>query len=124
MGLTIHYKLATTLRKTNDIRSLVETVRQFALDLPFKEVGDVQEFVGEEADFHSTEDESEKWLKIQAGGHVKVNDYHYSVTPRHVIAFSTWPGDGCEAANFGFCQYPQSIIHSPSYGLKKRIATK
>jgi hypothetical protein len=23
-----------------------------------------------------------------------------------VIAFSTWPGEGCEPANFGLCRYP------------------
>ena len=35
--------------------------------------------------------------------------HSYSVTPLHVIGFSTWPGQGCEEANFGFCRYPAFV---------------
>ena len=31
------------------------------------------------------------------------------MTPTHVIAFSTWPGKGCEPANVGLCRYPATI---------------
>jgi hypothetical protein len=30
--------------------------------------------------------------------------------PTHVIAFRTWPGEGCEAANFGLCRYPAEVV--------------
>jgi len=33
----------------------------------------------------------------------------YDVLPRRLMAFDTWPGEGCEAANFGLCQYPPVI---------------
>jgi len=42
MGLTIHYIMTTSLTKPQDVRQLVETMRQHALDLPFKEVGEVK----------------------------------------------------------------------------------
>ena len=44
MGLTIHYKLTTDLKQTGDIRTLVASLREFARDLPFKEVGKLLEF--------------------------------------------------------------------------------
>ena len=48
------------------------------------------------------------WLLIQAGQYVNdPRDEGYRVAPTHVIAFSTWPGQGCEEANFGLCRYPQ-----------------
>jgi hypothetical protein len=43
MGLTIHYTLTTSLTKPQDVRKLVEAMRQHALDLPFKEVGEIKE---------------------------------------------------------------------------------
>jgi hypothetical protein len=48
-------------------------------------------------------------------------DEHTSthVSPTRLIAFSTWPGEGCEEANFGLCQYPATIEHQG-----KRIRTK
>ena len=55
MGLTIHYSLHTSLDKTEDIRLLVETLRQHALDLPFLEVAEIVEFQGRDADYDHTE---------------------------------------------------------------------
>src|SRR3989442_1070948 len=98
MGLTIHYRLTTSLSNPKDVRHLVEGIRQFALDLALKKVWDVREFKGEAADYRGTTDETERWLKIQASGHVRDGERSYTIQPRHVIAFSTWPGEGCEAA--------------------------
>lgn len=123
MGLTIHYKLTTNLGRPKDVRQLVETIRQHALDLPFKEVGQVKEFVGEHTDFHGSTQE-DRWLKIQSVGHVMVGvdgERHLMVAPQHIIAVSTWPGEGCEPANFGFCKYP-AFVPSPETG--RRTATK
>ena len=116
MGLTIHYGLTTDLSKPSDVRQLVEAVRQFALDLPFENVSEIIEFTGDETE---PEDETARWLRIQSESHVEVGHYHYRVPPKHCIAFSTWPGQGCEAANFGFCKYPAFIMVEG-----KRIATK
>jgi hypothetical protein len=106
MGLTIHYKLATNLAKPYEVHHLLRAVREFALDLPFEEVGEIQEFKGKETN-HDDGSEDDRWLKIQASGHVVDEPYHYTVPPRHVIAFSTWPGEGCEPANFGFSSFPK-----------------
>ncbi len=46
MGLTISYDLKTDLKRPQDVRRLVEAMRQHALDLPFKEVNEVKEFKG------------------------------------------------------------------------------
>jgi len=116
MGLTIHYGLNTDLSKPKEVRQLVEAVRQFALDLPFEHVGDIIEFT--DAD-DQPQDETARWLRIQSESHVEVGSFHYRVPSKHCIAFSTWPGQGCEAANFGFCKYPAFIMVEG-----KRIATK
>jgi hypothetical protein len=101
----IHYTLTTPLNKRQDVRHLVETIRQFALDLPFKEVGEIKEFMGKNTDWQK-KDDPDRWLKIQSVGHITEGRDRYMVKPNHIIAFATLPGDGCEPANFGFCQYP------------------
>ena len=116
MGLTIHYGLTTDLSKPKDVCQLVEAVRQFALDLPFESVSDIIEFTGDDAE---PEDESARWLRIQSESHVEVGTFHYRVPAKHCVAFSTWPGQGCEAANFGFCKYPAFINVEG-----KRVSTK
>jgi hypothetical protein len=35
-----------------------------------------------------------------------------------MIAFETEPGDGCEEANFGLCQYP-SEVSQPQFGKRQ-----
>ena len=116
LGLTIHYGLSSDLSKPNDIRQLVETVRQIALDMPFKEVSEIIEFSGDDP---SPEDDTASWLRIQAEGKVEIKGCYYRVPPRHCIAVSISPGKGCEAANIGFCKYPAYLSVSG-----KRIATK
>src|ERR1043165_4929481 len=120
MGLTVHYRLTTELTNPKDVRQLVETIRQHALDLPFKEVGQVKEFVGADADYHGSSEE-DRWLKIQSVGHVMDGERHLMVAPLHAIAVSTWPGEGCEPANFGFCTYP-AFVPSPAGG--RRLPTR
>jgi hypothetical protein len=120
MGLTIHYRLTTELTKPKDVRQLVETMRQHALDLSFKEVGEVKEFTGEETDHHGG-DEEDRWLKIQSSGHVTDEERHLMVAPLHIIAFTTWPGEASEPAKYGFFKYP-AIVPSPAGG--RRLRTK
>ena len=110
MGLTIHYKLKSSTRSPSKARQLVEQLREQAIKLPFQEVGEIVEFSGDSADFNKLDrDDPNRWLLIQAGQYVEKAGRHFGVTPSHLIAFSTFPGDGSEAANFGLATYPKTI---------------
>lgn len=114
MGLTIHYEFgAPAARGIRDARRLVERLRQAALDLPFAEVGPVVAFAGSACN-HETAPEEDRWLLIQAQRSVEVERHgeivHWrSVTPKQIVAFSAWPGEGAEDANFGLCLFPARI---------------
>jgi hypothetical protein len=111
MGLTIHYQLRAPTDSAKEARCLLERLRAKALDLPFKEVDEVVEFKGDDIGFEQRDrDDPHRWLLIQAGGYVAQGNTHHAVPPQHVIAFSTWPGEGCEAANFGLALYPKTIM--------------
>jgi len=110
MGLTIHYSLHLASRTPAKARQLVEQLRQKALDLPFKEVGEIVEVNGDTADLDKLgQDDPNRWLLIQAGQYLVRDGRHYRITPTQVIAFSTLPGDGSEEANFGLAVYPKTI---------------
>jgi hypothetical protein len=113
MGLTIHYSLRSTTRSPVKVRDLIRRLRSHALDLPFERVDDIIEFKGTECDFQErAQDDPHRWLLIQARQLVpdpRDEDCRYAVNPQHVIAFSTWPGHGCEESNFGLCRYPATI---------------
>jgi hypothetical protein len=121
MGLTIHYSLRTPLTQAADVRLLVDTLREHARDLPFKEVGDLVEFQGPKADYHQGDRGDEhRWFKIQACGWVHEGDQDFPVQPLHAVGFSTHPGEGCESANFGLCRYPAYVERpSPSGGVRR-----
>ncbi len=113
MGLTIHYSLRAVVRSPKKAQELVARLRGRALDLPFERVDEIIELRGPACDFEKYDREHpHRWLLIQAGQYIddpKREGYSYSVAPTHVIAFSTWPGQGCEEANFGLCRYPAVI---------------
>jgi hypothetical protein len=109
MGLTIHYDLQYKGDCPEKARRLVELLRQAALDIALSEVGDVDEFSGIEANFHKAPNDSLRWLMIQSRRLVQIGEEYHLVEPTHVFAFSTWPGEGCEAANFGLALYPDAI---------------
>lgn len=125
MGLTIHYQLATTGDEAR-ARDLVQQLRQAALDLPLQHVGEMAEFRGDECDWRDrSKDDPHRWLLIQARTDLALPvtpaerrrgmRREMDVLPLHVIAFQTVPGDGCEQANFGLCQYPSAVSH-PEFG--------
>ncbi len=130
MGLTIHYKLRAKGTEAK-ARKLVEQLHSAAQDLPFKEVGNIVDLKGDECDFDKrAKNDSLRWLVCQSSRHVRVKNTHamgngemgdsyITVQPHRVIAFDTWPGEGCEAANFGFCLFPATIEHRG-----KQIRTK
>jgi len=110
MGLTIHYSLQSASRTPAKARQLVEQLRQKALDLPFKEVGEIVEVNGDTANFDKFgEDDPNRWLLIQAGQYLERDGRHYRIMPTQMVAFSTLPGDGSEEANFGLAVYPKTI---------------
>lgn len=92
MGLTIHYDLRFE-GGVEDASKVMEQLRQSALDIPFKEVGEVFDLSGDACDYRKvSKDDPNKWFLIQVG------------LPQRVIGFRTYPGKGCEPANFGLCQ--------------------
>lgn len=110
MGLTIHYTLEYNGDNPASARQIVEQLRQKALDLPFKQVGEIIEVEGEQADSDTLEkDDANLWLLIQAGRYIQREDHFHRVQPQRLIAFRTLPGDGSEEANFGLATYPSSI---------------
>jgi hypothetical protein len=124
MGLTIHYQLQTPLTEPRAVRTLVAAMRATACTLPFAEVDDVVEFCGSDTKYEQgARDDEHHWLKIQAGRYVRKGDSHHHVLPDHIVAFSTYPGEGCEPANFGFCQYPRHITITDPKGGTRRLTT-
>lgn len=131
MGLTIHYGLKLDSDKTIvEAKKIVESLRNKCLDMPFKEVGELQIVNGKNCDWRNLKDSPTKWMLIQSCqsvtytdgyGGVKQNHFtdgwHYtkSVSPKSIIAFSAWPGEGCEEANIGVCIYPKTIKVKSTY---------
>lgn len=110
MGLTIHYQLEAKTGSMRNARQLVERLRHKALDLPFKEVSALVEVSGDDANFDKADrDSPHRWLLIQAGQYLELDNCHHSIAPQHLIAFSTLPADGSEQANFGLAVYPKSM---------------
>ena len=126
MGLTVHYALHSDTRSPAEARRLVEQLRKRALDLPFQEVGEIVELKGDACQFDRYDREHpHRWLLVQAGQYVEREHTHYSVMPKHVVAFSAWPGEGCEEANFGLCIYPGFLnVTDPRTGRARRLRTE
>lgn len=125
MGLTIHYSLKSASRSARQARTLVEQLRQKALDLPLTHVGDIVELSGDECDFQQHhKGDPIRWLLVQSEAHITLaDDLYYRVPPRHLIAFETFPGNGCEPANFGLCRYPAYFEVEDDFGEPARIRT-
>ena len=109
MGLTIHYSLSSDATSPEQARELVEQLRQAALDLAMSEVGEIVEFAGTACNYQTAENGSLRWLLTQARRLTAIGEGYRLIEPRHVIAFSTWPGEGCEVANFGLAAYPDTV---------------
>jgi hypothetical protein len=110
MGLTIHYSIRSDVPAPGDANQLVERLRDRAVALPFAEVGELLDLGCDECDHKKAEQSSlRQWLMIQARQYVESDGLDFRVSPTHVIAFSTSPGEGCEAANFGLCRYPSIV---------------
>lgn len=103
MGLTIYYNLFVGKRLAGAvIRELVERSARYARKLGCAEVGEVMPV---EADTPGTlwhvqlERHGERWVR--------------SIPAKRGWVVEVWPGEGCESASFGLCQYPRSTPHVP-----------
>jgi hypothetical protein len=124
MGLTIHYALHARIRNPRRATELIGQLRSKALDLPFKEVGEVVELSGRECEYQDRDrDDPLRWLLKQAGHYVADGNEYHEVRPDQLVAFSTWPGEGCEQANFGLALYPKTIEVEDWSGKKKTLGT-
>ena len=127
MGLTIHYRLQA---KGPNARKLIGALHQAAQDLPFKQLGPIVELSGEECHYDRRQpDDPLRWLLIQAQASVSLKhlagESEYSsirVTPLQLIAFTTWPGEGCEEANLGLCRFPAEVTHPRHGRVKTRLS--
>lgn len=110
MGLTIQYRLRSAVRYQDDVRDVIERLRQRAMDLPFKYVSELLDLSGDACDYERREhDDPHRWLLIQATQPIQRDGYLLHVPPKRLIAFSTSPGEGSEPANFGLCRYPEFV---------------
>ena len=106
MGLTIHYSLKSSAASPEQARQVVEQLRQAAFDIAMSEVGDVLEIEGADCNFQNAEHGSLRWLLVQARRMHCIGETYHLIVPNHIFAFTTSPGEDCEAANFGLACYP------------------
>ena len=99
MGLTIHYKLSVTKNLSSAVVcELAERTALYARKIRCAEVGEVLRADG---------DEKLAPLFVQVG---KPEDCCFgNVAPKRGWLVEVWPGEGCESATFGLCQYPRRI---------------
>jgi hypothetical protein len=102
MGLTIHYELSVSANlKVAVVRELVQRVAQYAEKIACAEVGEVQRATG---------DGTHAGLFVQAG---RPEDCCFGIVPpKHGWVVEVWPGEGCESATFGLCQYARRVLSS------------
>lgn len=118
MGLTIHYSLRSSARKT--VLKHVNAMRQFALDLPFEEVSDVRylspEMCRKGYEYYRDRDDdvfsalvhNSTFLHIPWARKVgKI----ITVEPEESYIFWVEPGHGCESALLGLSRYPKEVTH-------------
>jgi hypothetical protein len=132
MGLTIHYSLKAR-GSDAQARKLINALHQTAQDLPFKELGQVVDWSGDQCNFNKRDREDPlRWLLIQAEESVEIElpdhamrgqSWHsyQRVKPLRLIGFTAWPGEGCEASNFGLCQFP-AVVETEGGSVKTKLS--
>lgn len=119
MGLNIHYSLKLDSGGAEVAREKVTQLRQFALNLPLAEVGELIEFQTEASDPDLGEgatrplcdrSDPQYWIRVNADRGVLHGRHYFTVPARQAIYFQVWPGEGCETAFFGLAIYPEAIV--------------
>ena len=100
MGLTIHYELSVTKNLlVAVVRELAQQTALYARKIGCAEVSEV---------LRAADDEKSAPLFVHVG---KPEDCCFGhVAPKHGWLVEVWPGEGCESATFGLCQYPHWIL--------------
>ena len=103
MGLTIHYELSVEKRLAGAaVRELVKRTALYAKKIGCAEVSEVMPV---QADTPGT-----FWyVQLERHGERSIR----SIPAKRGWVVDVWPGEGCESALFGLCQYPHSTPHVP-----------
>jgi hypothetical protein len=132
MGLTIHYSLKARGSEAQ-AQKLITALHQTAQDLPFKELGQIVDLAGDQCDFNKRDHEDPlHWLLIQAQESVEIVSQrqviggqpyrsYQRVQPIRLIAFTAWPGAGCEQSNFGLGEFP-AVVETHAGPLKTKLS--
>jgi hypothetical protein len=113
MGLTIHYKLSVTEKLgVAVIRELAQRTALYARKIGCAEVGEVMRV---EADTPFTP------LFVSVGREEDCCFGHVPAKRGWVV--DVWPGEGCESAEFGLCQYPRRTPYRMSQFRTKLVPT-
>jgi hypothetical protein len=111
MGLTIHWDWRGP-KSRDEVRAVVEQLRQRALDLPFESVGDIAHFEGDNArSDQGSPDDDFHWLKIQAR-HIllsKNRTLHWDCFPSEIVGFEILVAPGSEPMEAFLATYPTTI---------------
>ncbi|HEY9838269.1 MAG TPA: hypothetical protein V6D27_15370 [Vampirovibrionales bacterium] len=109
MGLTISYDFNLGSNSLELAREKIHALHQAAMNLPFENVSEVVELVGEEwrAQRNLRED-LQRFLKVEAARGIEYENSYFFVDALELIAFTVLPGKGCESANFGLALFPET----------------
>lgn len=99
MGLTVHYKLSVEKNLAIAVvRELAERTARFAQKIGCAEISDILRADG---------DMKCAPLFVRVGK--PAEGRFMEVPPKSGWLVEVWPGEGCESATFGLCQYPRRI---------------
>src|SRR5438128_1913342 len=100
MGLTIHYELSVNENlRVGVVRELAQRVAQYARKIGCAEVAEPR---------RAEADDTNAALFVHVG---RPEDCcFYSVAPRRGWLVEAWPGEGCESATLGLCQYARLML--------------
>ncbi len=125
MGLTIHWKLQGPTTKAQ-AKTVIERMRQRALDLPFESVSDIAQFRGDEAQFDNDPPNGPyRWLKIMARQTVWSKDRRtgWECPAREILGFQVNVAPGSEWLEIYLASYPKTMMVEDERGRRRRIPT-
>jgi hypothetical protein len=122
MGLTVHYDFSIKENSVRLAKSLLNQIRQKAMDLPFHSVTEIFERQGDECDIEKldrkTLSDDMSWVLCGVGANVTLEKrgnttMSIRVAPKRMIGFTVLVGPGSEPLNFVFAQYPNTVLYPP-----------
>ena len=111
MGLTIHWSFKGPKTKA-EAKTVIEKLRQRAMDLPFESVGEILHLRGKDANFENDPDSEYRWLKIQARETIWSKDGRtgWDVRPSEILGFQILVAPGSEPMEIFLATYPKTIL--------------